>query len=193
MTYVLAVILIRRGTTAALLAAVALGSSACGGGTSTVTVQAAPATQSSSGSTATQPLTVPTSTSTTATPRRGSEPGTAYALSSFRSPSGNIGCVIAAGIARCDIVRRSWSAPPRPASCPPQVDYGQGAEVGRSGSASLTCSGDTTLNPSSPTLPYGTASKVDGFLSISRSSGVGCASRSSGHGFAISVERYRLF
>ena len=52
-------------------------------------------------------------------------------LTMFRSPSANIGCELVPGFARCDIAKRNWSPPPRPASCP--LDYGQGLEVGRSG------------------------------------------------------------
>ena len=58
-------------------------------------------------------------------------------LEHFRTPSGNIGCVMFGGGARCDIRKRDWQPLPRPASCPQQVDYGQGLQVAHGGQA--TC------------------------------------------------------
>jgi hypothetical protein len=66
-------------------------------------------------------------------------------LATFKSPSGNIGCMIVAGTARCDIRHRNWSPPPRPASCPHVVDYSQGLTVGASGPGRLVRAGDTAL------------------------------------------------
>jgi hypothetical protein len=37
---------------------------------------------------------------------------------SFMLPSRNIGCAMTAEAARCDILNRNWTPPPRPASCP---------------------------------------------------------------------------
>ena len=62
-------------------------------------------------------------------------------LGSFRSPSGNIGCVLVGGTARCDIERRSWRPPPRPAACPDIVDFGQGLEISRHGGRQLRLRG----------------------------------------------------
>ena len=58
-------------------------------------------------------------------------------LKTFRSPSGNIGCALYEGGARCDIRKRDWSPPPRPARCPKQVGYGQGIEVAHNGEAGV--------------------------------------------------------
>ena len=63
------------------------------------------------------------------------EPSRTVHLKTFRSPSGNIGCILFEGGARCDIRKRDWSPPPRPANCSKQVDYGQGIEVSHSGEA----------------------------------------------------------
>jgi hypothetical protein len=113
-------------------------------------------------------------------------------LQSFRSPSGNIGCVMFEGGARCDIRKREWSPPSRPASCPEQVDFGQGLSVDHTGEASFVCAGDTALDPSATALEYGEASEMGGTQCISRSEGITCANHS-GHGFFISVQSYRLF
>ena len=57
--------------------------------------------------------------------------GDSLHLQAFQSPSGNIGCIMFEGGARCDIDKHSWTPPPRPASCSDQVDYGQGLAVSR--------------------------------------------------------------
>jgi hypothetical protein len=113
-------------------------------------------------------------------------------LQSFRSPSGNIGCVMFEGGARCDIRKREWSPPSRPASCPEQVDFGQGLSVDHTGEASFVCAGDTALDPSATALEYGEASEMGGTQCISRSEGITCANHS-GHGFFVSIQSYKLF
>jgi hypothetical protein len=113
-------------------------------------------------------------------------------LKTFRSPSGNIGCALYEGGARCDIRKRDWSPPPRPAKCPKQTGYGQGVEVAHAGEASFVCAGDTALDPTSSSLSYGTASEVGGSECISRKNGVTCVNRA-GHGFFLSIQSYQIF
>jgi hypothetical protein len=120
------------------------------------------------------------------------EPTAVVHLQSFRSPSGNIGCVMFEGGARCDIRKREWSPPAHPSSCPGQVDFGQGLSVDHTGSASFVCAGDTALDPSGTPLDYGEASEVGGTQCISRSEGITCANHS-GHGFFISIQSYKIF
>lgn len=112
-------------------------------------------------------------------------------LTSFQTPSGNVGCYLSGGAARCDISERDWSAP-RPAGCPTESDFGQGLTVGRSGAGEVVCAGDTTLDPSAPKLAYGSASRAGGTTCVSRARGLTCTN-SGGHGFFISVQSYRLF
>jgi hypothetical protein len=114
-------------------------------------------------------------------------------LGSFRSPTGNIGCVLIDGDARCDIAQRSWSPPKRPASCPSIVDFGQGLEMQATGDPGFVCAGDTSRDPSSPSLGYGIASKVGPFECVSRSSGMTCTRTTDGHGFFLSIQAYRIF
>lgn len=121
-----------------------------------------------------------------------SEPSRTVHLKTFRSPSGNIGCALYEGGARCDIRKRDWSPPPRPAKCAKQVDYGQGIEVAHRGEAGFVCAGDTALDPSSSALSYGTASQVGGAECISRKNGVTCVNQA-GHGFFLSVQSYQVF
>jgi hypothetical protein len=113
-------------------------------------------------------------------------------LRHFRTPSGNIGCVMAAGGARCDISKRDWAPLPRPASCSQEVDYGQGLQIAHRGQATFVCAGDTALEPGISSLSYGTASRVDGSECISRSDGITCVNQA-GHGFFISIESYQVF
>ncbi len=120
------------------------------------------------------------------------EPRRVVHLEHFRTPSGNIGCVLSEGDARCDIRRRDWAPLPRPASCPEEVDYGQGLQVAHGGQASFVCAGDTALEPGLAALSYGTAARVGGSECISRSDGVTCENQA-GHGFFISVQSYQVF
>jgi hypothetical protein len=113
-------------------------------------------------------------------------------LQTFRSPSGNIGCAMFEGGARCDIRKREWSPPPHPASCSEEVDFGQGLNVAHDGKASFVCAGDTTLDPSAKVLAYGEASELGGTICMSRSAGITCANHA-GHGFFISIQSYKIF
>jgi len=176
--------------------------SGCGAGTKTVTVTTptSPGTTGSSSGGAGLPTTttstsssggagVSTTASTSATP---SAPTRTVSISTFSSPSGNIGCLIINGSARCDIRNRHWSPPPHPSSCPPVVDYGQGLIVDTRGNARFVCAGDTALNPSAPPLQYGVDTRVGGLTCASRSDGMTCTN-AYGHGFTIAIQGYRIF
>ena len=158
----------------ALLGLLALGG--CGGSTKTVSVGGSPAEGNATASKTTTELT-----------------GPVVHLSAFRSPTGNIGCMLSAGQARCDIERRSWSPPARPASCPAVVDFGQGLEMGTIGASRFVCAGDTVRDPKSPVLPYGSTSISGSFDCISATNGMTCTRPSDGHGFFLSIQTYRLF
>jgi hypothetical protein len=145
---------------------------------------------SGSGATSSTQTTVATPPATTSS-TNGSPPP--LHLTTFRSPSGNIGCGIVAGLARCDIQHRSWSPGPRPASCPHIVDYGQGLEVAGAGVGRLVCAGDTVMVPSAPKLPYGRSTSVGSFRCASSTSGITCRNADSGHGFFLSIQSYRAF
>ncbi|MHB8694061.1 MAG: DUF6636 domain-containing protein [Solirubrobacteraceae bacterium] len=195
-----------------LALALALAVAGCGGNTRTVVVTRTAATGASSATgvnfgattkptgiitttlTATGTSTtgsVPTSTqgSTTAPPK----PTPTIRISDFRSPSGNIGCIVLADGARCDIRQRNWSPPPRPASCPNVVAFGQGMAVNTSGAGKFVCAGDTSLNPGARALAYGTATSFQGFRCASSTSGMTCTNERTGHGFFISIQGYRSF
>ena len=129
---------------------------------------------------------------TTESEEEAQQPTRIIHLQHFRTPSGNIGCVMFDGGARCDIRKRDWAPLPRPASCSKEVDYGQGLQVAHRGQASFVCAGDTALEPNLASLSYGTAARVGGSECISRSDGVTCVNQA-GHGFFISVQSYQVF
>lgn len=111
-------------------------------------------------------------------------------LIGFSSPSGNIGCVGsndpgALNSVRCDIVRRSWEPPPRPARC--TLDWGQGVELGRRGGAHWVCAGDTALG-ATRVLGYGTSIRIGRLRCTSRRIGMSCRN-AHGYGFRISRQR----
>jgi hypothetical protein len=62
-----------------------------------------------------------------------------YELSGFVSPMGNVSCMIDADWARCDIIDRDWSPPPRPADC--EFDYGQGISLAARGAGPIRLRG----------------------------------------------------
>lgn len=129
-----------------------------------------------------------TTTTTTTNP---SPPTKVVRLKFFKTATRNIGCAMSGDSVRCDIRKRSWSPPPKPADC--DVDWGQGVAVDQSGKADFVCAGDTTLDPTFPTLAYGEDSRVGDFNCASRESGVTCTNLSTEHGFLLNQERYKLF
>jgi Family of unknown function (DUF6636) len=163
----------------------------CGGGDGTTTVVERETVTEASGGGQDTTEAEPSAASGVETPE---PPTETVELEAFRSPSGNIGCQVGGGTARCDIAQREWSPPPRPASCPPETDYGQGLEVrAGDGPGGVVCAGDTALDPRAPTLAYGTASSVGSLVCTSRETGITCVDVSEYHGFFMSRNRYRTF
>jgi len=111
-------------------------------------------------------------------------------LVGFQSPSKNIGCILDDSFARCDIRKRDWSPPRKPASC--GEDYGQGLSISRNGARGrFVCAGDTALG-SGKVLAYGRSIRRGKITCTSRESGVTCEN-ARGHGFRISRGSYRVF
>ncbi len=108
----------------------------------------------------------------------------------FVTPSKNIGCFVSADGARCDIAKKSWKAPPKPAGC--DLDWANGLSVGTQGEGTIVCAGDTVLG-ASQILPYGDAVRVGSFACESASEGVRCVNEPSGHGFTLSRRSYTVF
>jgi hypothetical protein len=112
-------------------------------------------------------------------------------LEFFKSPSGNIGCLISGGGVRCDIRNHRWPTPPKPSSC--DVDYGFGVQVGKHRRGSYVCAGDTVLDPGADVLGYGERIRAKRFRCASKQKGVRCVNRRNGHGFFLSAQDVRLF
>jgi hypothetical protein len=112
-------------------------------------------------------------------------------LTGFTSPSGNIGCYISKKSVRCDIAKRDWDPPARPASCPDQVDFGQGIEQRAGAAPKFVCAGDTALGGGDP-LPYGQSIAAGLLRCESAESGMSCRDVESGRGFSLSIQSYDL-
>jgi hypothetical protein len=179
------------------LAVLAVVLAGCGSsGTKTVTEKIVTVTSQSSSSSTAAASTASTASSTTATTSTTSSaaaPINVVHVTTFESPSRNIGCVVLDGTARCDINHRDWSPPPHPASCSQEVDFGQGLEVNRSSAGAFVCAGDTAMDPGAPKLAYGSASVEGPFRCVSTTTGMTCTNTTTGHGFFISIQSYRLF
>jgi hypothetical protein len=113
-----------------------------------------------------------------------------HELTGFVSPSGNVSCMIDADWARCDIIDRDWSPPPRPADC--EFDYGQGISLAPGEQAQFVCAGDTAFG-ADEVLPYGESMTAGVLRCESAESWITCRDVQNGHGFSISREAYRLF
>lgn len=111
-------------------------------------------------------------------------------LTTFTSPSGNVGCYLDASMARCDIAERSWAPPLRPASC--AFAYGQGMTLRTGRPAEFVCAGDTALG-SGDELAYGDSITAGALRCESADTGITCRDTKTRHGFAISREAYHLF
>ena len=116
---------------------------------------------------------------------------------SFRTPTGNIGCVYSSGFSgdavptmRCDIRSRLHPEPKRPASCP--LDYGDSLQVTHAGRTILVCHGDTAIDPQSRVLAYGHQFSRGGITCVSQSAGLTCTNVA-GHGFFLSRQSWRVF
>jgi len=143
-------------------------------------------------------VTVPSPTVAAGAPKAASEGATTsttqapdLTLTSFKSPSSNIGCEVVPDVARCDIREHTWAVPPKPASC--DLDWGQGIQMSGSTLAQFVCAGDTALDPASTVLAYGQRARQGSFVCESAAAGVTCTNEATAHGFFLSRDSYRIF
>lgn len=119
--------------------------------------------------------------------------GAGAKISTFRTPSGNIGCIYdssSGGSLRCDIRSGLVPKPSRPRGC--TLDWGDSLSLTRSGRARIVCHGDTAVLPGAPTLRYGKTWRRGAFACTSRRSGLTCEN-AAGHGFFLSRQSWRRF
>ena len=119
------------------------------------------------------------------------EDSTVTELTSFTSPSGNIGCYLDTDTVRCDIAERDWTPPPRPVSCPDAVDFGQGVTLSVGRSATFVCAGDTALGAGAP-LAYGDTITAGTIRCTSLPTGIRCRDFAHGGQFVIAREAYEI-
>ncbi|MFN6977230.1 MAG: DUF6636 domain-containing protein [Gemmobacter sp.] len=113
----------------------------------------------------------------------------------FRSPTGNIHCMIFGGSfdwhgARCDILEADLSFGRRPRDC--DLDWGHAFEVPARGPAAPVCAGDTVADRGNPVLAYGRSVTLGGVSCISAQSGMTCTN-ADGRGFTLARARQRVF
>ena len=116
-------------------------------------------------------------------------------LAAFRTPSGNIGCIYAAGgglrtTLRCDIRSRLRPRPTKPRKC--DLDWGDSYTMNVLGRVVVSCHGDTAILPKSRFLRYGTRWRHGGFTCLSQRAGLRCLN-AGGHGFFMSRARSYRF
>lgn len=120
--------------------------------------------------------------------------GAAQEMLFFRSPSGNIHCLLHDGPnwrgARCDIREGVVSFPVRPRRC--TADWGRSFEVSAEGVAGPGCAGDTVADPAARVLPYGASLTLGGVTCRSERSGMTCTNRA-GRGFTLARAGQRVF
>jgi hypothetical protein len=167
-------------TTVAVFSAV-LVLAACGGSSGAQSEK----TQSPTERTTTQPAARPDKVTSPAPANR-----EVYELSGFVSPTGNVSCMIDADWARCDIIDRDWSPPPRPDDC--EFDYGQGISLAPGEQAQFVCAGDTAFG-ADEVLPYGDSITAGVLRCESAEAGITCRDTKTSHGFSISQQAYQLF
>ena len=124
-------------------------------------------------------------------------------LPGFRSPSGNIKCLVVPGARtatlRCEIGRADYARTLQQRCLGPSgggVDW-HGFELGAGRKGAITCSGGILYNPGTErptyvTLPYGRSWRDGSFTCWSRPTGVTCRERT-GHGLFVSRQGWRAW
>ena len=108
----------------------------------------------------------------------------------FRTPSQNIACALTRSAVRCDIVRKTWQPPAKPADC--ELDWGNGLAISN-GKVTFTCAGDTVIGTSESTLEYGQALRAGTVRCDSENQSLSCKDEKTGHGFTLAASRYTMF
>lgn len=118
----------------------------------------------------------------------------ALALTSFVTPSRNIGCIGDKSEVRCDIKETSGTPPKRPANC--EQDWGSAFAVRATGRGRGVCAGDTVLPSPGQSgvkvIAYGKSIRFGKIACFSQRSGLTCRNPSP-HGFTLSREAIRVF
>jgi hypothetical protein len=112
----------------------------------------------------------------------------------FRSPTGNINCMIysdpSGATARCDLWELVPSYTKRPAGC--EFDWGNSFAVDSRGKGYLACVSDAVGGPAAAVLRYGQAITLGGISCVSAETGMTCTN-AKGNGFSVSKARQKLY
>ena len=117
----------------------------------------------------------------------------AMALTSFATPSRNIGCIGDRTEVRCDIRESTATPPTKPKNC--EFDWGDAFAVGPKGRGHGVCHGDTALPAPGQRiriLKYGTSITLGKITCTSRRTGLTCRNTAD-HGFFLSRQKIRVF
>lgn len=119
-------------------------------------------------------------------------PATAHADSkNFKSPSGNITCILDSTLVQCDISDYTFTPPPPP-ECAQHIKWGNRFTLSPGKPGAVTCHGDTTEVPGEPTLDYGKTISAGTLTCLSEQSGVRCTDTASKHFFRVSRDSFEL-
>ena len=128
--------------------------------------------------------------------------GSATNLPGFRSPSGNISCLLVPGPpsnVQCQIARSDYAQRLQARCLGPNgsgVDW-HGFTLTANKPATIVCSGGILYNPATQlpryvTLPYGKSWRRGAFTCLSRVTGVTCENKT-GHGLFVSRQSWRVW
>jgi hypothetical protein len=104
------------------------------------------------------------------------------ALRTFRSPSGNLGCMFYSDAQTPRTVRCEWRGGNDRALT--LTERGKGKRI------RIT---DTVLDPKAKVLAYGRTTKFGSLRCTSRTTGITCRSTRSKHGFMVSMQKQRVY
>jgi len=126
----------------------------------------------------------------TTSPVATTTPAPDVTLTAFKSPTGNIGCLIGTDAVRCDIHDHTYTPPPRPPGC--DLEWGDSIQLTAKGPATFFCHGDTAFDPSAAVLPYGARARQGSLVCTSTEGGISCVHEGTANSFIISRQTYTV-
>ena len=104
------------------------------------------------------------------------------AVRTFRSPTGNVGCLFSSNSEMPPQVRCEWRGGNDRAVL--VTERGKGRRI------KIT---DTVMDPNAKVLAYGRSTRFGSLRCTSRTTGITCRSARSEHGFTVSVQKQKVF
>jgi hypothetical protein len=119
-------------------------------------------------------------------------PVAAQSESAFRTPSGNIHCILTNDSLRCDVKDNQATLPKRPKNCGNNANWGSAFQMSSQGRAERICHGDTAVNDDRTILNYGDTWKQGSYTCISMATGLTCRNKDK-RGWELSAKQQRIF